>query len=98
MSKLKLVFSPRALRDLDEIWDYSAQHWNEDRADLYVRAIVHACESAALNPNVARNRNDIRPNYRSMLSGSHIVFMKLSFQFMTVIRILHQRMDIESSL
>ena len=33
------VLSPRAQADLDEIWDYSAKHWGENRAEVYIREL-----------------------------------------------------------
>jgi toxin ParE1/3/4 len=32
-------FSPRAQRNLDEIWDYSAATWGIDQAEAYIRQI-----------------------------------------------------------
>jgi len=96
MSSKELLYSPKALQDLDEIWSYSAQMWDEERADLYIRNITSICENVRLHPQMAKRRDDIRKNYRSMLSGSHIIFFKETLDDLTVIRILHQRMDFQS--
>ena len=85
---------PRARRDLDEIWTWSVAHWGEDRAERYVRAIVGMIEMVAADPGRGRNRNDIRPGYSSITSGSHVVFYRSGRRGIEIVRILHGRMDI----
>ena len=94
MNSKELLYSPKALQDLDEIWSYSAQMWDEERADLYIRNITSICENVRLHPQMAKRRDDIRKNYRSMFSGSHVIFFKETLNTLTVVRILHQRMDV----
>jgi plasmid stabilization system protein ParE len=33
------ILSPRAQRDMVEIWDYTAENWGDDQAESYVLAI-----------------------------------------------------------
>jgi toxin ParE1/3/4 len=39
------VLSPRAQADLDEIWEYTAERWDEDQANRYILDIRDAISS-----------------------------------------------------
>ncbi len=94
MTRRQLLFTPQAQRDLDEIWRYSAKEWSDERADHYIRALIATCETVAQRPDIARRRDDVKLGYRAALSGSHIIFFKISGPSLIVVRILHQRMDV----
>ncbi|MGH6872801.1 MAG: type II toxin-antitoxin system RelE/ParE family toxin [Rhizomicrobium sp.] len=87
------VISPAAQSDLDEIWDYTAGHWNAIQADRYVVDLDGAIEAAASGERSGRACDDIRPGYFRLLSGSHVVFCRMDGARLQVVRILHQRMD-----
>ncbi|HEY1837951.1 MAG TPA: type II toxin-antitoxin system RelE/ParE family toxin [Rhizomicrobium sp.] len=38
------LLSPRARTDLDEIWEYTADKWNAEQADNYIREIWKTIE------------------------------------------------------
>jgi toxin ParE1/3/4 len=92
------VLSPRAQADLDEIWDYTAERWNEDQADRYIRDIRGAIEAVARDPRQGRACDHIRPGYRRYPAGSHMLFFRLIDEGIDVVRILHQSMDFERHL
>jgi toxin ParE1/3/4 len=87
--------SPSAQADLAEIWDYSARHWGDDRADRYILAIQDAWEALGDGRRQGRAIDAIRPGYRKLPVASHVLFFRVSTGGMIeVVRILHQRMDL----
>ena len=92
------VLSPRAQRDIDEIWDYSASIWGVQQAEVYVRQIRRAVEIVAEDPCRGRNCDNIRAGYRKYPAGSHFVFYRVVEGGIDVVRILHQRMDFDQHL
>ena len=42
-----LTFSPAAAADIENIWDYSAEHWGPDQADRYTDELRAACLALA---------------------------------------------------
>ena len=97
------LFSPLALADLSDIWDYSFSNWGADQADAYVLAVHAACE--ALAQTLAKGRlvgqsaEHIRAGYRKHLIGSHVIFFRcLTGDKVEVVRILNQRMDVPAHL
>lgn len=94
----ELVFSPRALVDLDEIWEYMADRWDVEQADSYVRTIVLACTAAASGTREGRNADAIRTGYFKIPVVSHVVFYTAPNGIINVVRILHQQMDVSRHL
>jgi toxin ParE1/3/4 len=95
----RYLLSPAAQADLEEIWDYTAERWDVDQADEYLRGLQHAIESAAANPRVGRSCDEIRQGYRKLAAGSHTLYYRLSADgIVDVVRVLHQRMDVDRHL
>jgi toxin ParE1/3/4 len=91
--------SPLAKADLSEIWGYSAKRWGEDQADTYVRLITGVCADLAAGRKVGRSIEAVRAGYFRHPAGSHVIFSRFrDRREIEVIRILHQRMDIERHL
>lgn len=86
--------SPLAALDLSTIWDYTAEHWGIDQADLYVRQIDLTCAAVASGRKQGRSVDHVRAGYFRYPVGSHVLFYRWSARRrMEVVRILHQRMD-----
>ena len=95
---MKLVVSPRARADIDEIWKYTAHRWGERQAEVYLRLVEEGVNAVAANPAVGRPCDEVRPGYRRYPLGSHVLFYRVSAERVVVIRILHQRMDVDRHL
>lgn len=89
--------SPRAEADLEEIWFYTSENWSEEQADRYHAEIVMAFEGLVRGTKKGR-RVDVREGYFKYAVGSHFVYYRLSDATVDVVRILHQRMDVERHL
>ncbi len=93
------VLTPRARRDLSEIWDYSADQWGAAQADRYIRLIATACGALSTGRAKGRSAEAIRPGYSRQTVGSHVVFYRNRNRGgIEIVRILHQRMDVERHL
>jgi toxin ParE1/3/4 len=60
-----VVFTPRAERQLDNLYAYIADHSGEARADRFVGGIVEDCISLSEFPERGTKRDDVRPNLRT---------------------------------
>jgi toxin ParE1/3/4 len=93
------VLTPRARRDLGEIWDYSAGQWGTAQADRYVRLITSACTALATGRGKGRSAEAIRPGYFRHTIGSHVLFYRVRKRGdIEIVRSLHQRMDLARHL
>ncbi|MBE6442203.1 MAG: type II toxin-antitoxin system RelE/ParE family toxin [Desulfovibrio desulfuricans] len=89
--------TPLAEADLEEIWLYTFRRWSPEQADAYVRGIMAAIAGLARGDKVGL-RTDVRPGYRKYRAGMHVIYFRRSGEFVDVIRILHERMDVERHL
>ena len=94
----RYALSPAAQSDLDSIWDYSLRHWGEAQAETYTRSIQAACEALATGTEVGRSAEPIREGYRKLAVGSHVMLFRIRDDVVQIMRILHQRMDVDRHL
>ncbi len=94
----QLRFTPAARSDLEAIYDYSVAHWGTARAERYVLDIRDACAALATGERTGAAIDDVRPGYRRLAVGSHVLFFKPSAERIEIVRILHARMDVARHL
>ncbi len=92
--------SVKASEDIENIWLYTFENWSLEQADRYINLIIDEIEYLAENPNSGKDFNHIRKNYRGSKVKSHLIFYRLIDKQtdIEIIRVLHQRMDIENRL
>lgn len=92
--------SLKASGDIENIWLYTFENWSLDQADRYINLIFDEIEYLAENPQAGKNINHIRKGYRCSKVKSHVIFYRLTANQndIEIIRVLHQRMNIESRL
>lgn len=93
MTKL-LRFTPAARDDLAGIWDYTAQHWDSEQADCYIDQLYAVCLALATGETASRPV-EMRPATAKARAGSHMVYVREGADTLDVIRILHQRQDVD---
>ena len=91
--------SEKAISDLERIWLYTFQKWSKEQADRYHNLIINEIEFIVNNLESCRKMDFIRPGYRVSKVKFHLIFFKKAEDSVVeIIRILHQRMDIENRL
>ena len=98
MRKVKYRIRTTAVEDLEGIWEYTFRKWSKDQADRYHGLIIGEIEYFADNKTVGKDMSHIKEDYLVTYVKSHMIFFKRQKGIVHVIRILHQRMDIESNL
>jgi toxin ParE1/3/4 len=88
----------RAEIDLEGTWAYSAEHWGDDRADLYVSEIWRGIGFVAQDPRRGRSCDDIKTGYYRYSVSSHVLFYRITTTGTEIVRVLHQRMDFRRHL
>jgi toxin ParE1/3/4 len=92
------IVSPRAQRDLEGFWDYTAERFNLAQAEIYLRGIWSAIQIIAADPRIGRSADEVRPGYRRYQVGSHVIFYKMTEGVFDVVRVLHSHVDFDSHL
>lgn len=96
-SKLAYRLSPLAEQDLEGIWLYTRERWSAEQAALYYRSIISAIEGL-LTGRLIPQPADVLPTYLKFKVGRHVIYFKKSEDYLDVIRILHERMDVKNYL
>ena len=84
----RLDFTPRARRDIEEIWEYSFDGFGLDKAEAYLRGIERAAATVAEDPRRGIACDEIRSGYRKLSVGSHVLFFRASASRVVIVRIL----------
>ena len=98
MAKYRL--SAKAAEDLDAIWAYTVKEWSEQQAIDYYKLIHHAVLALAGSSEINSVSYDfVKKGLRSYRVGHHVLFYrKEPAGTISVIRILHERMDFRRHL
>ena len=93
------IISEKALEDINNIWIYTAENWSVEQADRYYNLIIDEIEYIVENLDMARDFEKIRKSYKYSKVKSHLIFFKKNqTNEIEVVRVLHERMDIENRL
>lgn len=95
---LEIVLRPEAEADIGNIADYTEESWGTAQAKNYISAIFQKIEQLASLPNLGSAVDGLAGDYRKMPSGSHHIYYRIAGQHLIVVRILHERMDVEGNL
>ena len=78
------------------MWSYGADEWSPDVADEHERILWRACQRLLDNPELGRSRDELITGLRSILVDPHTVFYRITPHAIQIVRVVHQREDIES--
>jgi toxin ParE1/3/4 len=93
------LISEKSLDDINKIWIYTAENWSIEQADRYYNLLFDEIEYIVDHYEMARDFGNVRKSYRCSKVKSHLVFFKKTkSNEVEVIRVLHERMDIENQL
>ncbi|WP_425051025.1 type II toxin-antitoxin system RelE/ParE family toxin [Psychromarinibacter sp. S121] len=90
--------SPAAENDLAGIWRYSAETWSVDQADTYLRDLDKRLHDLCRNPEVARERTEVSPAVRLYPYRSHLIIYRVEGDWVSVLRVVHNRRNWEALL
>ena len=97
---MEFLISKEAEIDLTKIWQYTFETWSIQQADRYINLIFEEIEYICNNPKLGADFSYLRKRYLKTKVKYHFIFYKVNDkqQQIEIIRILHQRMDIEERL
>lgn len=93
---LEILVRPLAEGDIKNVWRYSFETWGERQADTYIDDMQETMKNIAQNPEIGIQIDQIRQGYRQYHYEHHLILYKPTPSAIEVVRILHERMDVES--
>ena len=98
MKKTSYVISEKALGDLEDIWSFTASKWSVDQADRYYNLIIDEIDYICKNITSGKSMAHVREGYRATKVKSHLIFYKIADDIVQIVRILHERMDVNNRI
>ena len=88
-------WSPEAVADLSDTWDYYAGAAGPATANAIIGKIRDACRMLDEHPFAGRARDDIRPGLRCVVASPHVVFYRVVDDVTEIVRVVDGRRDID---
>ena len=85
--------SEAAAEDIEGILTRSTLDFGLERTEPYSQSLTQCLELLGNNPEMGNTVDEIRPGYRCFLHESHVIFYTPREQGISIVRILHKRMD-----
>ena len=93
--KLKsFLLSNDADADLDGIFDYTETEHGFNQAVKYLSDLDNLFEQLVKNPNLGKERKEIKKGVYSIVEQEHIIFYEIQEEYILIMRVLHGRRDI----
>ena len=90
--------SAKSLEDLKTIGRFTLKSWGREQRNIYLSKLDESFHILAEQPHLGNSRDDIRKGYRVYHVGRHLIFYRQKSPGIEIIRILHDRMDVETHL
>lgn len=90
--------SDPASRDLQAIAEYTLSEWGAKQKEAYLNLIKQSFKALSHSGNIGKHRDDIAEGLYSYSVKKHVVFFRETEDEFMIIRILHDRMDMEKQL
>lgn len=91
---MKWRISSPARRDLDGVWAYTTSTWSVEQADCYIDLLTTRMVWLSRNETLWQKRDDIRDGLFSYTEGRHVTLFERTSSILSVVRVLHERMDV----
>ena len=96
---MSFYLTRKAKADLKSIARYTAQKWGVNQRNIYLTQMDRTFHDLSNMPDLGRRCDYIREGYRKCKVGKHIIFYRdAGPEEIEIVRVLHERMDIETQL
>lgn len=95
---IKVILSKAADADLEDIFDYTVEKYGLDQAVSYVSGFDNTFNMIAENPEIGKERKEIRNELRSFSKDHYVIFYRLIDDRIRIVRILHESRDLKNFL
>lgn len=85
---------PKARADLEEIWLYTVDQWGLMQAEKYLEELEQSFRLLTENPWICLERDEFTPPARIYHYGRHLIVYLEKEDYILIVRVLHDNMDI----
>lgn len=94
----EIRYRPAAEADLEDIADYTIERWGTKQARSYLSGLRADIECLAQFAMRFPEHESSGLDLRKMTSGHHLIFYLINDDIVEIIRILHERMDVDGQV
>ena len=95
----KYQLTNKAVNDISEIWNYTADNWSEIQADTNYDLLLNTCQDLADGKIMGKNYPEINSAISGYRAGQHILFYQTSSnKEILIVRIIHVNMDLKNRM
>lgn len=80
--------------DLEDIFDYTTREHGFNQAVRYLLNLEIIFNSPVVNPEIGRQRNEIKNGLYSLAEQQHVIFYRILNDHIRIVRVLHGSKDI----
>lgn len=96
---LNFKLTNQAVKDLNNIWEYTFETWSEKQADKYYNVLIEFCGKITEKQTIGKDYSFIQKGLYGLRVNKHIIFYRESnLGFIEIIRFLHVMMDVEERI
>jgi toxin ParE1/3/4 len=88
-----VIWTERAEADLDDIWSFTTERWNEEQADLYLERLRSAISNQDTRKLRAKPIDFAMSGVMRMREVRHFIYFRMVDEGLLVLRVLHDSMD-----
>ena len=92
---MKVIYSPQAEQDIDDIWLYIAGD-NQEKATDFINIIQKTCIFLSENPEVGTKRNHLIQGLRCFFVKKRAIYYLTKIDTIEIVRILHTSRDVKN--
>ncbi|MBA5628348.1 type II toxin-antitoxin system RelE/ParE family toxin [Moheibacter lacus] len=91
----KYILSKKSQEDIESIYEYGNFRFGKDVAIQYLIELKNCFENLSENPEMGKNRNEIKQGLFSFPFVSHVIFYRILQNHIRIVRVLHGSRDIQ---
>jgi toxin ParE1/3/4 len=92
------TLSKKTQEDIEAIYDFGFQKFGQDQAINYLIELRSYFDLLLQNPEIGKQRNEIRKGLYSFPYASHIIFYRIFRNHLRIVSILHGSRDLKNFL
>ena len=95
---LEIKILPQAVKDLESIYEFTFLSWGSPQAEKYQDELYDYMITICQNPQIGAIYYFKKGNYRMLNANRHLIFYRQTNVEIVVVRILHERVELNLNL
>jgi toxin ParE1/3/4 len=91
---VRYILSEEAENDIEQIFDFGEYKFGRSQAIDYLIGLQDHFEALANNPDIGKQRNEIKKGLYSLPYVSHIIFYRILRNHIRIVRVLYGGRDL----